>query len=431
LFKEVFARELVDHGPGARRALASKLLDEAAKTGDVPSDQFVLFLGAAEASRDGEDLGTCIKATDALSAIYDVNGLQLKADFAEKISLHADTLEGTDRNCRAGLELVDQLTVAGEYAEAARLLEPLGALAAVNPPLSRQIQMRSREVNAIISAEPGVAPQLEKLRAAPLDPAANLATGQFYCFIVGDWARGLPMLALGADTTVSPLAKQDLAGPSEAEAQVALGDAWWDYAAKLGPVPKSRVMVHAGTWYAVAAQRLSGLAKERVLGRQKEIADLGGGSPQPVDLKTVKINGKVRWESGALFLAKGSSISTGITFRPPVTFQLRVMTDEKDFRIGFAADQIIFNWEDNKDQLRVDGGPANGKHKKGVGRLPARRWVNIDLVVNPDEIVLNVDKTEIYRVKANFSKVDQPLTLRAHNGEVAIKSITILPSDSK
>jgi len=431
LFKEAFARELVDHGPVARRALATKLLDEAAKTGNVPSDQFVLFMGAAEASRDGEDLGTCIKATDALSAVYDVNGLQLKADFAEKISLHADTLQGTDRNCRAGLELVDQLTAAGEYAEAARLLGPLGALATVDPPLSRQTQRRSREVNAIIAAEPGVAPQLERLRAAPLDPAANLAAGQFYCFIAGDWVRGLPMLALGADATVSPLAKQELAGPSGAEAQVALGDAWWDYAAKLGGVPKSRVLAHAATWYAGAAEHLSGLAKERVLARQKEIAEVGGGSPQPVDLKTVQINGKVRWDSGALVLTKGSSISTGISFRPPVTFQLRVMTDEKDFRIGYAADQIIFNWEDNKDQLRVDGGPVNGKHKKGVGRLPARRWVNIDLVVNPDEIVLNVDKTEIYRVKANFSKVDQPLTLRASNGEVAINSITILPSDSK
>ena len=63
-------------------------------------------------------------------------------------------------------------------------------------------------------------------------------------------------------------------------------------------------------------------------------------------------------------------LTTQRTFKPPVDISIEALTDSTNLRIGYAADQVIFNWEMNKKQLRVDGGPANGKHKNKAGSIP-------------------------------------------------------------
>src|ERR1039457_1516743 len=42
------------------------------------------------------------------------------------------------------------------------------------------------------------------------------------------------------------------------------------------------------------------------------------------------------------------------TFRPPVEITIVAKTDSNALRIGYAADQVIFNWELDRNQLRVD-----------------------------------------------------------------------------
>ena len=48
------------------------------------------------------------------------------------------------------------------------------------------------------------------LEKTPDNPAANLVLGKYFSFVKGDWAKGVPMLALGKDEDFSALAKQDL-----------------------------------------------------------------------------------------------------------------------------------------------------------------------------------------------------------------------------
>jgi hypothetical protein len=91
-------------------------------------------------------------------------------------------------------------------------------------------------------------------------------------------------------------------------------------------------------------------------------------------------------------------------------------------------DQLILNWEMNADELRLDGGPAGGRHQKGMGRLPANKWTTVELTVKPDEMVLTVDGAERLRTKADFSKVDEAFSL---TGEVRVRSITEVPVGAK
>ncbi len=106
----------------------------------------------------------------------------------------------------------------------------------------------------------------------------------------------------------------------------------------------------------------------------------------------------------------------------PATFRIVLKSDGSDLRLSYAADEVIFNWEVNPDELRVNGGPAHGQHKPGAGALPANEWVAIEWVVRLDEMYIYVNGKERYRARNNFTKIDKPLTIRAQQGGLIIRS---------
>ena len=65
---------------------------------------------------------------------------------------------------------------------------------------------------------------LKKLAQNADDPAAHLIVGEFQCYTMDDWDRGLKHLAKVSDKQLSELARDDLASPRDNEAQLALGD---------------------------------------------------------------------------------------------------------------------------------------------------------------------------------------------------------------
>ena len=101
-------------------------------------------------------------------------------------------------------------------------------------------------------------------------PLANLTVGKYYCFQIGDWEKGLPMLALGQDETLKALAAQEIAGVTKADDQVKVGDAWWNLAEKEQGKVQAALRGRANYWYQQALPELSGLAKAKLEKRIKE-----------------------------------------------------------------------------------------------------------------------------------------------------------------
>lgn len=425
-FKKTFAADLADASIPARRDFAARLLTEADLKPDGSAEQFVLLLASAQASAEGADFATCQSTLNRMTEGYDVDAARLEAIVAAKAVVTTDNPVDTEDSCRQALEFVDQLTLDGEFATADRLLALVRTAAGSDPTFARKVQNRTNAIAAIRSAAPRVAPQIEKLKANPQDPAANTAVGHFDCLVKGDWPRGLPLLASGSDAALKSLATQDLAAPTGGDERAALADAWWDYAAQSNGVPKARALARAATWYTAAVPTLAAERKARVQRRLSEIDAQLHGTPQFTDLlDAMEQGGSVRRQPGATLLEPSGRLTTPTSYRPPMTFRMAVMTDERDFRLAYAADQIILNWEGNRDELRVDGGPAAGRHKMGAGRIPANRWVVVTLTVTPREMILATDGKERYRVSADFSKVNAPLSLTAYNGDVRVKWVRI------
>lgn len=130
---------------------------------------------------------------------------------------------------------------------------------------------------------------------------------------------------------------------------------------------------------------------------------------------------------GGIVLKGSDRLTTPDAFRPPVEITIVARTDSTNLRIAYAADQIIFNWENNEDQLRVDGGPANGHHTDGAGRIPAGKYVLIRWDVTPEHQAIYVNNKLRFENCGNYSKVNKQVSIFPANGsKVTVKSVTVV-----
>lgn len=113
-------------------------------------------------------------------------------------------------------------------------------------------------------------------------------------------------------------------------------------------------------------------------------------------------------------------------FRPPVEITVVAKTDSTNLRIGYAADQVIFNWEEDRDQLRVDGGPAGHRQADGAGRIPKNKYVTIKWMVTPEHQAIYVDNQLRFENCADYSQLVAPVSVFPSNGSVVtVKSIRV------
>jgi len=125
-------------------------------------------------------------------------------------------------------------------------------------------------------------------------------------------------------------------------------------------------------------------------------------------------------------LNKNEKLSTQKTFRPPVDILIEAMTDSTNLRLSYAANQVIFNWELGRKNLRVDGGPAGGKHKPGAGLIPANQFVTVRWLVTPKRQAIFVDGELRYEHAGDYSKIDKPIRVfPSHGSEVTVRSIKV------
>ncbi len=119
-------------------------------------------------------------------------------------------------------------------------------------------------------------------------------------------------------------------------------------------------------------------------------------------------------------------LSTPGRFQPPVDIQLIAKTDSTNLRLGYAADEVIFNWENDREQLRVDGGPADGQHRSGMGSLPENEYVNIRWIVTRTHQAIYVNDELRFEHTGDYSRLDRPVFVTPAVGSVVtVKSLKV------
>jgi hypothetical protein len=135
--------------------------------------------------------------------------------------------------------------------------------------------------------------------------------------------------------------------------------------------------------------------------------------------------------SGGTVLKGSQQYNTPSLYRPPVEITIVAKTDSTNLRIAYAADQVIFNWEADRWQLRVDGGPADGQHRKGAGHIPKNKFVTIKWFVTPTHQAIYVDGELRFQHDGDYSQINRCVAVFPANGStVTVKSVDVKPITS-
>ena len=134
-----------------------------------------------------------------------------------------------------------------------------------------------------------------------------------------------------------------------------------------------------------------------------------------------------------IVLTSRDRLTTPGTFRPPVEITIVAKTDSTNLRISYAADQVIFNWELNGQELRVDGGPADGLHKANAGAIATNKFVNIRWIVTAKKQSIYVDRELRFDHSGDYSQIDRPVSVFAADSKLTVKGIAVrqLPASAQ
>jgi hypothetical protein len=268
--------------PQQKITLAKKLLQDGIATKNDPAGRYVLLRVARDIAAQGGDVDTAFEAIAEIYKGYKIDTLKMKS-----VSV-ADAAKA-QRTAKDHQQLVPRiLTLIGDAVAADRydLAKPLGEIAfssarsAKDTNLIKQVRTRNEEAEEIEKEFVKAKEALTVLEIKPTDSEANLNVGKFRCFVKGDWARGIPMLALGSDDSVKALAVKELADKPDA---LALGDSWWELAEKEEGTAKGKIQAHAAEWYRKALPDLEGLAKVKVEKRLASVDDVKVSPAESLD----------------------------------------------------------------------------------------------------------------------------------------------------
>jgi hypothetical protein len=155
------------------------------------------------------------------------------------------------------------------------------------------------------------------------------------------------------------------------------------------------------------------------------LALIGCASPS-YSQSTARITRDAIVSTKGIVLEGSDVLSTPGSFQPPVEITIVAKTDSTDLRIAYAADQVIFNWAVDRDQLRVDGGPANGLHKAGAGGIPKGKFVTIRWQITPTHQAIYVDDQLRFEHEGDYSKINRCVSVfPAVGSTVTVKSIKV------
>lgn len=274
MIREVYGEQLASRKADDKRKLAQALLTQAEDPANDGVTRYVLLQTAATTAAEVGETETALAAVQALHEQYRENTAPLELRILERAARAAKTPTAYADIAEKSLALAPRAIQADDYDTAKDAVQQARSYArkakdkALYESASdfyRVVREAEREYKAVATAFATVAKN-------PDDAEANLAVGRYLCFIKGDWAAGLPHLALGADETLAALAKTDLGAPESTEAKMLLADHYYELARaeKKDERVRSGLLVRAAGYYEAALPDLTGLDKAKAEMRLQE-----------------------------------------------------------------------------------------------------------------------------------------------------------------
>lgn len=411
--KDVFKDEYSKKSAADRKAFAKMLLTHAAKSADDVPSLWVLHREALEMSIQGCDVASLSEAIEGIARYFDVDAMSMRSGALGAAGKTAKSPDDFGALSAALQTLVDEFVRADQYdaAEKAAATSMQFARTAKNTDLIGRATLRQKEVLEAKTLYAAAKANLQRIARDPDDPAANLETGKFLCYVKGNWDLGVRFLAKGADPDLRGLAEREIANPQQAAELAALADGWWELAEKdKSPLRKNQILSHCGTLYDAALPGATALARLRI---QKRLDALGSRyvSANGIDLFRLidpKLDGaKGKWtlEAGGLTCVGNEFSRIQIPYVLPAEYDLVYQIERVnhgDFLVlGLVSESTAFAAVIDvagKSLLeRVDGLGEDAKNPtvgKGLS-FPTGRAVSIKVVVRKTGVTVTSDNAQL------------------------------------
>ena len=375
--EDVYKNDIVNATTAAQKVGSRKLMSVAEETTNDQVGKYVLLAQARELAIVSGDPPTAFKCLDDLGRDYDIDYPSMKLDLFTSLSKTVSAPSDIQEVAEGLNRWADAQVRNDRYDAANRACDIALAVAhkASDGRLVESTLQHRKQIAEIRSTFLASKSKLAILARDSNDPAANLVMGQFYCFMKGDWDRGLPMLARGSDARLRQLAKQELVDSAASGEKVAIADAWWAQMSNEKNMTRDRIRDHAVKIYTDVLPNLDGLQKAKV---EKRLSlaqgEASGGESELLPCTLLDPNGN-KVVSVALRTGTGPNRGTihpagGIRAdRPDRQHDPKRLSNQ--VRRGSDHPQL----GKQSGRIGIDGGPANGRHLGGAGRTPLNRWV--------------------------------------------------------
>ncbi|MCH2182405.1 MAG: DnaJ domain-containing protein [Mariniblastus sp.] len=263
--------------------------------------------------------------------------------------------------------------------------------------------------------------------------------GEYFCFELNEWDRGVPYLAQGQEGPLQQVAQYEMRNHESADARLWIADGWWklseNRSENRGPLRE-----RAGQWYHSAYPDLQGEERERVARRLQELY------AQPIEWnlsfqhgalpERIIQRGKTARRKTGLLLYPGSAIALDQVFSSIDSVSIRgrigsfQTAGRQNFHFQVGPVHATFNSEQNRANYFRTLPPApNPDEKRPTSEATAPHALQPgqfhDLKITrtePGELRLTVDGKTTYRTSAEFQG---GLMIFSGNDPIEIESLSI------
>jgi hypothetical protein len=257
------------------------------------------------------------------------------------------------------------------------------------------------------------------LETSATDPEANRLVGSFLCFFKKDWEKGIPMLTLGDDEALKKVARLE----SESKDDVAIGDAW--HKVKGG---QDRALY----WYKKALPDLSGIQKATI---EKLVAELEPESYRnPWDqfdfTRGITVMPEyLRIEKGRNGLESINEVRTKEGYSGGIEITVVARTEKNNIRIfGPQSSSVIFNWEINPRELRIERPNGGDVATAVVEPLVPGKWYSLQLRVAKAGMEIRIAGRIVFSEARKYDlSTKSTVAVKSYDSDIDVKSFVVRP----
>jgi hypothetical protein len=234
-----------------------------------PAIRYVLLDTARRLAVGAQDVQAALLAAAEIAKHFETDPLDEQLQTLKLAAGGTLSAAARDEVVQSALALVETSRDAGRIddADAASLLAVDLASKGKNLEQRKQVKQVRDMVLAYKKSADLVKEAETTLKTKPDDVAANLVVGKWHCFVLDDWAKGLPYLEKCSEPALATAAKAE----KDPKNTLAIADAWYGALDKLQGADRSAAQRRAQASYAQAAKELTGLDQLRAGKRAEEL----------------------------------------------------------------------------------------------------------------------------------------------------------------